>query len=168
MSDDLHRFAEDVREQSSFRTGVVDGPGDTARGVGQTNICLRAGSVAQQECGASHWRGNLLRCYRARDRGVEVEFIFPFLSAFLGVNDAVNTRQRQSHCHCSANDASGRCLEPLNAIDVTSLFLLIFYLVFQSWERLLMFGFRVSSRGVPKALAKIPLCRRRAARPSAR
>lgn len=46
MSDDLHRFAEDVREKSSFRTGVVDGPGDTARGVGQTNISLRADSVA--------------------------------------------------------------------------------------------------------------------------
>jgi hypothetical protein len=41
MSDDLHRFAEDVREKSSFRTGVVDGPGDTARGLGrQTYPCV--------------------------------------------------------------------------------------------------------------------------------
>lgn len=46
MSDDLHCFPEKMREKSSLRTRIVDGPGNAASGARQANIALRADSIA--------------------------------------------------------------------------------------------------------------------------
>lgn len=46
MSDDLHCFPEKMREKSSLRTRIVDGPGNAASGARQANIALRADSMA--------------------------------------------------------------------------------------------------------------------------
>jgi len=48
VSDELHRFPENMREQCGFGAGAVYGPG-IAGGCRQANVALRAYSMAEQK-----------------------------------------------------------------------------------------------------------------------
>ena len=125
MGDNLHRFPEDIREESGFRTGIVDGPGYAASGARQANISLRAYPAAQQERRGSHRRCNGFGCRWARDRAAKLAF-FPIVSAtLLGVDNSGNGQHCQRHCHCSTNDASGCAAQELLTEIVVHFFLLL-------------------------------------------
>src|SRR5436309_15846692 len=125
MSDDLYRFPENVREESCFRAGIVDGPRYAARWAGQANISLRADSMAQQERRGSSRRRDGVGRRGARDRPAEIDFILPVLSLFLGVGDAGGGQQGERHQGFANDAARDRTAQELPTAILVHFFLLL-------------------------------------------